>query len=67
MNFNEALDAIKKGKKIRRKRWLMTDMVYLVENKFNSIYHIEYRYLGGCRMYAASSEDMLAEDWEIAE
>ena len=65
MNFKEALDAINEGEKVSRRKWQGKAKVYLVKNKMNNINHVEVRTVGNCIMYAASSEDLLAQDWEI--
>lgn len=65
MNFNEALDCINQGQKVSRRKWQGKGKVYLVKNKLNNINHVEIRTVGNCIMYAASSEDLLAEDWEL--
>ena len=65
MNFNEALDAIQNGETVQRIKWQGKAKVYLVKNKLNNINHVEVRTTGNCIMYAASSEDLLAIDWEI--
>ncbi len=65
MNFNEALDAIKAGMTVIRRKWQGKAKVYIVHNKLNNITHIEVRMVGSCIMYAASSEDLLAIDWEL--
>lgn len=65
MNFNEALEAIKAGMTVMRRKWGGKAKVYLVNNKLNNISHVEVRTVGNCLMYAASSEDLLAMDWEL--
>lgn len=65
MNFIEALNAINDGKVVARKKWGGKAKVYLVKNKLNNINHVEVRTTGNCIMYAASSEDLLAMDWDI--
>lgn len=65
MNFNEALDAINTGKIVTRRKWQGKAKVYIVRNKMNNINHIEVRMIGNCIMYGASSEDLLAIDWEL--
>jgi hypothetical protein len=65
MNFTEALEAINVGETVMRGKWSGKAKVYLVENKLNNINHVEVRTLGSCIMYAASSEDLLANDWEL--
>ncbi len=64
MNFSEALAAINAGDTVMRKKWGGKAKVYLVKNKLNNINHVEVRTTGNCIMYAASSEDLLAMDWE---
>lgn len=64
MNFSEALEYVKNGKRVARKAWGKGDMaIYLVDNRMNNIQHIEFRSKMNCLMYAASSEDILAIDW----
>lgn len=65
MNFNEALDFINQGQKVSRRKWQGKAKVYLVKNKLNNINHVEIRTVGNCIMYAASSEDLLADDWGL--
>lgn len=65
MNFIEALEAIGAGKIVMRRKWGGKAKVYIVHNKLNNISHIEVRTVGNCLMYGASSEDMLAMDWEL--
>ncbi len=65
MNFNEALDAINAGETVMRRKWQGKAKVYRVDNKLNNISHLEVRSVGNCIMYAASSEDLLANDWEL--
>ena len=67
MNFSEALEAILAKKTVCRKKWSGKVKVYLVQNSLNNINHIEVRTLGSCIMYAASSEDLLANDWECSD
>jgi len=67
MNFKEALDAINTGLRVTRKKWGGKATVYLVKNKLNNINHVEVRTINNCIMYAASSEDILAMDWEVVE
>jgi len=64
MNFSEALNAINNGDTVTRRKWQRKVKVYLVKNKLNNINHVEVRTVGNCIMYAASSEDLLANDWE---
>lgn len=65
MNFIEVLEAIKSHQMVTRRKWSGKAKVYLVVNKLNNINHIEVRTIGNCIMYAASSEDLLAQDWEL--
>ena len=65
MNFSEALAAINNGDTVTRRKWQRKVKVYLVKNKMNNINHVEVRTVGNCIMYAASSEDLLANDWEL--
>lgn len=65
MNFIEALTAINAGDTVSRRTWGGKAKVYLVKNKLNNINHIEVRNVTNCIMYAASSADLLAMDWEI--
>lgn len=67
MNFNEALEAIVSGSRVTRKKWSSKATVYIVRNKLNNINHVEVRTIGNCIMYAASSEDLLAIDWELVD
>jgi len=65
MNFTEALAEINSGQMVTRKKWSGKAKVYMVKNKLNNINHIEVRTVTNCIMYAASSEDLLAQDWEL--
>lgn len=65
MNFTESLEAINAGHTVTRRKWQGKAKVYLVKNKFNNIDHIEVKTIN-CIIYAASSEDLLAIDWELA-
>lgn len=65
MNFSEALEKIKEGNKAARGSWSPGMAIYLVSNKFNNISHVEFRSKLHCVMYAASSEDLLANDWVL--
>ena len=65
MNFTEALIEVHAGKTVTRRKWQGKAKVYLVRNKLNNINHIEVRAVSNCIMYAASSEDLLAMDWEV--
>ena len=67
MNFGEALQAMKDGKRVHRKGW---------KNKWLAINNLEYdcpSFVYFCKdnsidefpMWYPSQEDMLAEDWEI--
>ena len=67
MNFTEALNSINDGLRVTRKKWGGKATVYLVKNKLNNINHVEVRTIGNCIMYAASSEDLLAMDWDVVE
>jgi hypothetical protein len=67
MNFNEALEAIQANKTVTRRKWGGKAKVYIVNNKLNNINHVEVRTVNNCLMYAASSEDLLAMDWELVE
>ena len=66
MNFIEAFQSMQEGNRLTRLKWQKKATVYIVENKMNNISHVEVRTLGSCIMYAASSEDLLANDWEFA-
>lgn len=66
MNFCEALELMKAGKKVTRVSWQSSQMaVYLIVNRMNNISHLEFRSSTHCIMYAASSADILATDWTI--
>lgn len=62
MNFSEALEAMKTGKKIRRISYI-PECHYFLKNKIVlSLGHEECDY--GALL---NSQDVLAEDWEIVE
>ncbi len=66
MNFCEALEVMKTGKRVTRTAWGSSQMaVYLIENRMNNISHLEFRSKTHSIMYAASSADILANDWAI--
>ncbi|MCA6392168.1 MAG: DUF2829 domain-containing protein [Cytophagales bacterium] len=64
VNFGEAIEALKAGKKVKRSEW--DDFLVIGEPKdypFPVIF-IKIAY-SGTRDYFASSDDLLAEDWVI--
>ena len=58
MNFSEALDLLKQGKKVRRSCWDSAEKLYLENNKFCLA---AYGIVGTIGVHY---DDMLAEDWE---
>jgi hypothetical protein len=65
MNFIEALKALNDGETVLRLKWGGKAKVYKVHNKLNNITHIEVRSSSNCLIYSASSEDLLALDWDF--
>ncbi len=81
MNFGEALEAVKRGKKISRKGWngkeqyvqLASDLSYTVNGKVVNAEHdaignkaLAFVGTSGVQIgWLASQADMLAEDWRI--
>lgn len=68
MNFGEAIQAIKDGKRVRRKEW-QNDTWITVNLIANCLPRIalgrDNNYFDGHKPWYPSQEDMLAEDWEI--
>ena len=58
MNFSEALDLLKQGKKVRRSCWDRAEKLYLENNEF---WMSAYEISGATGVHY---DDMLAEDWE---
>ena len=54
MNFSEALELLKQGKRVRRSCWDSAEKLYLENNKFCMA---AYGIVG--------TDDVLAEDWEV--
>ena len=74
MNFGEALEAIKNGKKAKRKGWngkeqyieLAQNISY--QNMGGEVVNCNHESTSGVQMgWLASHADMLADDWEIME
>ena len=65
MRFEQALQAMREGKKVKRPIY---DVVYVISNN-----EIRYRHtFGKCEVYefgfnAIENTDILAEDWEIVD
>lgn len=82
MNFGEAIEALKKGNNVQREGWNGKGMHIYLENHFNCLVGkgggLEHtrKYLPVICMYTAqqthqpgwnaSTADVLAEDWQIA-
>lgn len=65
MTFEEALKAMRDGKKVKRPCMLRKLVIKETEGikQHIFIYHKSY----GCIPYKADSDDILAEDWEIVD
>lgn len=63
MRFEEALKAMREGKKVKRP--YMTQNLVITETKGREQYILIYHYDYGFVPYRADSADILAEDWEI--
>lgn len=60
MNFSQALEAMKAGKKVMRCAWLSCDYIEIdVDNMLFSM-----RACDNCD-YILSADDILADDWEL--
>ena len=67
MNFGEAIQAMKDGKRVRRKGW-KNDTWITVDYIANYLPRISLgrdNYFDGHKPWYPKQEDMLAEDWEI--
>jgi hypothetical protein len=67
MNFGEAIQAMKDGKRVRRKGW---ETVWLAINNLeyarpSFIYYCKDNSIDEYPVWYPKQEDMLAEDWEI--
>lgn len=64
MNFSEALEALKAGKKVKRSNWIGNENIVLIDSDHGG------QYLG-CSIYfeeaLLGSDSLLANDWEIVE
>lgn len=66
MKFEDALKALREGKKIRRDAWtFFTSILYVKE--LNTIAMSESMRNRGYTISSISIEDLLAEDWEIVD
>lgn len=68
MNFGEAIQAMKDGKRVRRKDWkndIWITVDYLTYNQPPYIYLGRDNSFDGHKSWIPRMEDMLAEDWEI--
>lgn len=63
MKFEDALKAMREGKKVKRP--YMTQNLAITETESGAQYILIYHYDFGFIPYRADSEDILAEDWEI--
>lgn len=59
MNFSQALELMKKGKKLQVPR-LSTNYIYIVNNNF-----FVYDGFSVLPIYGIKTEYLLAEDWEV--
>ena len=76
MNFGQAIEALKIGKKVARKGWNGKDMFLILIPAGNAMYCgydmqdcIGMKTANGVMQpgWVASQNDMLAEDWEVIE
>ena len=65
MRFEDALKAMREGKKVKRP--CMTQNLTITETESGEHYILIYHYDYGFVPYRADSADILAEDWEIVE
>lgn len=68
MNFGEAIEEMKKGKRVRRKDWENDTWItvdYLTYNRPAYISLGRDNSFDGHKPWIPRPEDMLAEDWEI--
>lgn len=68
MNFGEAIQAMKIGKRVRRKDWENDTWItvdYIGYNRPSYISLGRDNSFDGHKTWIPSQEDMLAEDWEI--
>lgn len=71
MNFGEAIEALKIGKKVKRKvwggYWFLAENPIVVEGKEHNTPLIVavLKDNGGCAPGQAYQADILAEDWEV--
>lgn len=81
MNFGQAIEALKAGKKVKRKEWgghwqLFKDPLCRQENENgytssfqfkNGLILATLKDFGGCAPAQAYQADILTEDWEVVE
>lgn len=65
MRFEDALKAMREGKKVKRP--CMTQNLVITKTEWGEQYILIYHYDYGFIPYRADSADILAEDWEIVE
>lgn len=67
MNFGEAIQAMKDGKRVRRKEWKNTWLAInnLEYARPSFIYYCKDNSIDEYPVWYPKQEDMLAEDWEI--
>lgn len=68
MNFGEAIQAMKDGKRVRRKDWENDTWITVNYMAYNRPAYISLgrdNSFDGHKPWYPSQEDMLAEDWEI--
>ena len=66
MNFNEALELMKQGKKVKRRKWGGNAKYYIAFSNVGD-YLVKFVYLSNNPfedMYFLSKEDTLSDDWE---
>lgn len=69
MDFSQALELIKQGKRLRRKGWMTFNAcIYLMQkpNQPASAY-IELRTPNGGQNWSGAPADLLSDDWELIE
>lgn len=62
MRFEEALKAMREGKKVKRKKWT-TECLCIVDGALNGYSFIEHQY----NTFPLSLSNIMSEDWEIVD
>jgi Protein of unknown function (DUF2829) len=75
MNFGQALEALKQGKKVKRRHWggyWYKTHVEVPDHEFDNVSYVTPMIIaklkdGGYAPATTYQEDLLAEDWEVVE